>query len=164
VHNRLSKRNIRDGAKRQVFLRILTFGGASTDHKRDLNGCKGPTDERTHGQRANESITKARGFQSTYLSASTTFYMCIIMYKKQGAPDQHTSLLLLLFTHASPRIKSKGFSISISSYFSYVFIITSKGHSYISIRRTYIIKTISIHFDISNSCFLDCSQSTKILH
>jgi hypothetical protein len=89
---------------------------------------------------------RARGSWSMYLSTSNTFYTCNIGYKNQGAPDQHTSLLLLLFTgaslrtkkgapdrrtslllihftHASPHTKSKGLLINISLYFSYKFII-----------------------------------------
>jgi hypothetical protein len=37
-----------------------------------------------------------------------TFYTCSTAYKKQGAPDQRSTHLLLLSAHISPRTKSKG--------------------------------------------------------
>jgi hypothetical protein len=67
-------------------------------------------------------VQKARGSRSKLLSASTTFYMCIATYKKQGAPDRCTSMLLLHFTHTSSHTKSKGLPTSTSLYFSYMFV------------------------------------------
>jgi hypothetical protein len=82
---------------------------------------KGLTYKRTHGQWVNalaskqdtldrrtsqltllficaSSRTKSKVFQSTYLPPSTTFYTCIISYKKQG-PYWPTSLYYFLYVH-----------------------------------------------------------------
>jgi hypothetical protein len=61
-------------------------------------------------------VQKARGFRSTYLFASTSF---LHAYKKYGAPDRRTTLILLLFTCASPHIKSKVLPIDVVIYLLY---------------------------------------------
>jgi hypothetical protein len=78
----------------------------STRSQAQPDQCKGLTHKRTHNQHANMSA-KARGYQSTYLSASITFSTRSATYKKQGAPDQYSIPLLLLSVHATPCTKSK---------------------------------------------------------
>jgi hypothetical protein len=60
-----------------------------------------------------QHVLHRRGSQSMYLSTSTTFTTCIAAYKKQEARNRHTSLLLLLSAHASPRTKSKKLTIDV---------------------------------------------------
>jgi hypothetical protein len=93
-------------------------------------------------------VQKARGFRSTYLFASTSF---LHAYKKYGAPDRRTTLILLLFTCASPHIKNKGLPTNTSSYFSYMFM-KSKGHQHTHrscINQGYIhmFRCTNIHID-----------------
>jgi hypothetical protein len=74
-------------------------------------------------QHAHHRVQQARDSRLTYLFSSTTFNMCIAVYKKEGAPDRRIYLLLLLSACASPRTKSKGLSINVHIcfyYFQYV--------------------------------------------
>jgi hypothetical protein len=90
----------RDHAKRQAFLHILMFRGASPDHKRDPDLTQG-ANLQTHAWPMSQRISiKARHSRSTYLSTYTTFYMCIITYKKQSLPiDISLSFYYLIYVH-----------------------------------------------------------------
>jgi hypothetical protein len=83
-----------------------------------LDRRKGLTHECTYGQCTN-ALAEARGYWSTYISASITFSMGIAAYKKKRVTDRCTSLLLLFLTCASPRTKSKRVSIDVPLCFYY---------------------------------------------
>jgi hypothetical protein len=70
-------------------------------------------------QHIHRRVQKARGSRSIYLFVYIIFSMGIVMYKKQGAPEQHTSLLLLLSACASPCTKNKGLTINVPFCFYY---------------------------------------------
>jgi hypothetical protein len=99
----------------------------STRSQAQPNRRKGLTHESMHDQCTNAS-TKARGSQWTYLSASITFSTCITAYKKQEAPNRHTSLFLLLSSHTSLRTKSMGLPIDVPLYIYYFSYVASATH------------------------------------
>jgi hypothetical protein len=59
-------------------------------------------------QHARHHVQKARGSRSTLHTTSITFSPCVIVYKKQGAPDRCSIRLLLLSARALPHTKNKG--------------------------------------------------------